>query len=139
MRVKTVCSGTPSRAGEPQVFDVCELLRDLREDTSIARLERRGRARHAARSTHAEEAREHEDSGTARQHCELARACEIDRERYLFGMQSLLSTIRENPKLAPVAAALNEERLMLREAGSPVAPAPSAMAALPIVEERSPT
>jgi hypothetical protein len=39
-------------------------------------------------------------------------------------MASLITTIRENPKLAPVAAALNEDRLMLREAGSPPAPPP---------------
>jgi predicted PolB exonuclease-like 3'-5' exonuclease len=47
---------------------------------------------------------------------------EIDRERYLAGMSSLITAIRENPKLAPVAAALNEDRLMLREAGAPPAP-----------------
>src|SRR5688572_32263118 len=47
---------------------------------------------------------------------------EIDRERYLAGMSSLLTAIRESPKLAPVAAALNEDRLMLREAGAPPAP-----------------
>jgi predicted PolB exonuclease-like 3'-5' exonuclease len=47
---------------------------------------------------------------------------EIDRERYIFGMNSLLAAIRENPKLAPVAAALNEERLLLREAGAPPPP-----------------
>lgn len=47
---------------------------------------------------------------------------EIDRERYLAGMSSLVTAIRENPKLAPVAAALNEDRLMLREAGAPPAP-----------------
>ncbi|HEY6078445.1 MAG TPA: 3'-5' exonuclease, partial [Polyangiaceae bacterium] len=33
---------------------------------------------------------------------------EIDRERYLAAMASLLQAIRDNPKLAPVAAALNE-------------------------------
>lgn len=49
---------------------------------------------------------------------------EIDRERYLSGMTSLITAIRENPKLAPVAAALNEDRLLLREAGSPPAPPP---------------
>ena len=47
---------------------------------------------------------------------------EIDRERYLAGMSSLVTAIRENPKLAPVAAALNEDRLMLREVGAPPAP-----------------
>ena len=47
---------------------------------------------------------------------------ELDRERYLFAMNSLLKAIRENPKLAPVAAALNEERLLLREYGSPPPP-----------------
>lgn len=47
---------------------------------------------------------------------------EIDRERYILGMNSLLAAIRENPKLAPVAAALNEERLLLREAGAPPPP-----------------
>jgi 3'-5' exonuclease len=50
---------------------------------------------------------------------------EIDRERYLAGMTSLLAAIRDNPKLAPVAAALNEDRLLLREAGSPPAPPPA--------------
>ncbi|HVY28108.1 MAG TPA: ribonuclease H-like domain-containing protein [Polyangiaceae bacterium] len=49
---------------------------------------------------------------------------EIDRERYLSGMTSLIAAIRQNPKLAPVAAALNEERLLLREAGSAPAPPP---------------
>ena len=60
---------------------------------------------------------------------------EIDRERYLSGMASLLTAIRDNPKLAPVAAALNEERLMLREAGSPPAPAPSVAAPPPVTQE----
>jgi predicted PolB exonuclease-like 3'-5' exonuclease len=69
---------------------------------------------------------------------------EIDRERYLLGMQSLLTAIRENPKLLPVAAALNEERLLLREAGSPAAPAPDVpppaplAAPMPRVEEGNP-
>jgi predicted PolB exonuclease-like 3'-5' exonuclease len=48
---------------------------------------------------------------------------ELDRERYLVAMAGLIRAIRENPKLEPVAAALNEERLMLREAGSAPAPA----------------
>ncbi len=47
---------------------------------------------------------------------------ELDRERYLTAMASLLGAIRENPRLAPVAAALNEERLLLREPGAPPAP-----------------
>ena len=59
---------------------------------------------------------------------------EIDRERYLAGMTSLIAAIRENPKLAPVAAALNEQRLLLREAGSP--PPPPPLVPLPITEER---
>jgi predicted PolB exonuclease-like 3'-5' exonuclease len=58
---------------------------------------------------------------------------EIDRERYLAGMTSLIGAIRENPKLAPVAAALNEERLLLREVGSPAAPPP--LVTMPQVEE----
>jgi hypothetical protein len=61
---------------------------------------------------------------------------EIDRERYLAGMASLITTIRENPKLAPVAAAMNEDRLMLREAGSPPAP-PPLITAPPIVTAMS--
>jgi 3'-5' exonuclease len=47
---------------------------------------------------------------------------ELDRERYLAAMSSLLKAIRENPKLQPVAAGLNEERLLLREYGSPPPP-----------------
>ncbi len=47
---------------------------------------------------------------------------ELDRDRYLAAMNSLLRAIRENPKLAPVAAGLNEERLLLREYGSPPPP-----------------
>jgi hypothetical protein len=54
---------------------------------------------------------------------------EIDRERYVAAMTSLIQAIRQNPKLAPVASALNEERLLLREAGSPPAPAPLVLAA----------
>ena len=54
---------------------------------------------------------------------------EIDRERYLAAMASLLHAIRDNPKLAPVAGALNEERLMLREYGSAPAAAVTAAAA----------
>lgn len=63
---------------------------------------------------------------------------EIDRERYLAGMTSLVAAIRDNPKLAPVAAALNEERLMLREAGSPPAPPPPLVAPPPAVAEEGP-
>ncbi|HKY34994.1 MAG TPA: 3'-5' exonuclease [Polyangiaceae bacterium] len=47
---------------------------------------------------------------------------ELDRDRYLSAMNSLLRAIRENPKLRPVAAGLNEERLLLREYGSPPPP-----------------
>jgi predicted PolB exonuclease-like 3'-5' exonuclease len=47
---------------------------------------------------------------------------ELDRERYLLAMNSLIHAIRENPKLAPVAAGLNVERLLLREYGSPPPP-----------------
>jgi len=56
---------------------------------------------------------------------------EIDRERYVAAMTSLIQAIRQNPKLAPVASALNEERLLLREPGSE-APhvAPVAMASV---------
>lgn len=50
---------------------------------------------------------------------------EIDRERYLIGMTSLLAVIRDNAQLAPVARALNQERLLLSEAGSPLVPLPS--------------
>ena len=64
---------------------------------------------------------------------------EIDRERYLAGMTSLLTAIKDNPKLAPVAAALNEDRLLLREAGSPPAPAPVVPVPVAAVEEGVPT
>ena len=62
---------------------------------------------------------------------------ELDRERYLAGMTSLVAAIRDNPKLAPVAAALNEERLLLREAGSPPAPAPLVAPPPAVAEERT--
>jgi len=52
---------------------------------------------------------------------------ELDRERYLAAMGSLVASIRENPKLAPVAAAMNEDRLMLREHGAPPAPPAAAV------------
>jgi predicted PolB exonuclease-like 3'-5' exonuclease len=55
----------------------------------------------------------------------------LDREGYLFGMNSLLQAIRENPKLAPVAAALNDDRLLLREAGAPPPPAQLPLAGVP--------
>ena len=55
---------------------------------------------------------------------------EIDRERYVAAMTSLIQAIRQNPKLAPVASALNEERLLLREAGSQ-APQVAAVAMAP--------
>jgi len=63
---------------------------------------------------------------------------EIDRERYVAGMTSLISAIRENPKLAPVAAALNEERLLLREVGSPPAPLPLVPAPVAVTGEGAP-
>jgi 3'-5' exonuclease len=39
---------------------------------------------------------------------------EIDRAQYLSGMQSLISMIRANPDLEPLAGALDESRLMLK-------------------------
>lgn len=63
---------------------------------------------------------------------------ELDRERYLAAMSSLLKAIRENPKLAPVAAALNEDRLMLREYGSAPAPASPVAVAVPAVAAPTP-
>jgi 3'-5' exonuclease len=38
---------------------------------------------------------------------------ELEREPYLRGMRSLLTLIRSDPRLSPVAAALNESRLLL--------------------------
>lgn len=40
---------------------------------------------------------------------------ELDREAYLTAMSRLLELVHKEPRVAPVAAALNEERLMLRE------------------------
>jgi predicted PolB exonuclease-like 3'-5' exonuclease len=63
---------------------------------------------------------------------------ELDRERYLAAMTSLIKAIRENPKLAPVAAALNEDRLMLREYGSAPALASPVAVAAPAVAAPAP-
>lgn len=46
---------------------------------------------------------------------------ELEREAYLSGMRSLLALIRSDERLAPVAAALNESRLLL-EPESPATP-----------------
>lgn len=58
---------------------------------------------------------------------------ELDRERYLVAMNSLIRSVRENPRLAPVAAGLNEERLLLREYGAPPPPPQLALAGVAAV------
>ena len=56
---------------------------------------------------------------------------EIDREQYLAAMRSLLTLIKTDPRLQPVAEALDERRLLLETESSPTpatpvpAPAPS--------------
>ena len=50
---------------------------------------------------------------------------EIDREQYLVAMRSLLALIKADPRLQPVAEALDERRLLL-ETESPPNPAPAA-------------
>jgi hypothetical protein len=55
---------------------------------------------------------------------------EIHRDRYLAGMNSLLNEIRSNPRLAPVAAGMLEDRLMLREPAAAAAAPPAQSHAL---------
>lgn len=47
---------------------------------------------------------------------------ELDRERYVGAMRSLIELIRNDPRLAPVATALNERRLLLEDELAPNAP-----------------
>ncbi|MCH2109954.1 MAG: hypothetical protein MK135_11525, partial [Polyangiaceae bacterium] len=48
----------------------------------------------------------------------------LTRERYLTAMNSLLSLVKEDPRVKDVAAKINEPRLLLQEAAaSPVADA----------------
>ena len=44
---------------------------------------------------------------------------EIERDRYLIAMQSLIALIKSDPRLAPVAAGLDERRLLLEERTAP--------------------
>jgi len=47
---------------------------------------------------------------------------EIERDRYLIAMQSLIALIKSDPRLAPVAAGLDERRLLLEERTAPLPP-----------------
>jgi predicted PolB exonuclease-like 3'-5' exonuclease len=40
---------------------------------------------------------------------------ELDRERYLVAMRSLIALVRSDERLLPVANAMNEQRLLLEE------------------------
>ena len=60
---------------------------------------------------------------------------EIDREQYLAAMRSLLLLIKADPRLRPVAEALDERRLLLEADSPPPAPAvPASAAAEPTAE-----
>jgi len=54
---------------------------------------------------------------------------ELEREPYLHAMRGLLTPIRSDQRLAPVAAALNESRLLLDTDPGAAAPTPAVSSA----------